>query len=121
MLNAARSAACHLLWRIMQHSATESAVDGLPPGEGTLLPCSFWLLNNYVLQGRASEACAMFDRLIAICNDVGLLSEEYDPRSGRLLGNFAQALSRLSLVNTAMRHSGRSGVVDTSRAVRRYT
>jgi GH15 family glucan-1,4-alpha-glucosidase len=81
---------------------TESGVDGLPHGEGTFLPCSFWLADNYALQGRSAEARALFERLAAIANDVGLLSEEYDPATGRLLGNFPQAFSHVSLINTAL-------------------
>jgi GH15 family glucan-1,4-alpha-glucosidase len=81
---------------------TRSGVDGLPPGEGVFLPCSFWLADNYVLQGRRNEAHALFERLIGLCNDVGLLSEEYDPATKRLVGNFPQAFSHVSLVNTAL-------------------
>jgi GH15 family glucan-1,4-alpha-glucosidase len=83
---------------------TESAdrVDGLPPGEGVFLPCSFWLADVLVQLGRRDEALRMFERLLALRNDLGLLSEEYDPRSNRLLGNFPQAFSHLALVNTAM-------------------
>ncbi len=77
-------------------------VDGLPPGEGTFLPCSFWLADNYALQGRRAEAVAMFDRLAGLANDLGLLSEEYDPSLRRLLGNFPQAFSHVSLINTAL-------------------
>jgi GH15 family glucan-1,4-alpha-glucosidase len=80
---------------------TGSGVDGLPRGEGAFLACSFWLADNYVLQGRVDDARALFERLLALCNDVGLLSEEYEPRSRRLLGNFPQALSHLALINTA--------------------
>jgi GH15 family glucan-1,4-alpha-glucosidase len=76
-------------------------VDGLPPGEGVFLPCTFWLADNYLLQGRREEARQLFERLLAISNDVGLLSEEYDPRSQRLLGNFPQAFTHVSLINTA--------------------
>jgi GH15 family glucan-1,4-alpha-glucosidase len=76
--------------------------DGLPPGEGTFLACSFWLVDNLVLQGRRDEAQAMFDRLLAIRNDVGLLAEEYDPIGRRQLGNFPQAFSHLALVGTAL-------------------
>jgi GH15 family glucan-1,4-alpha-glucosidase len=75
-------------------------VDGLPSGEGTFLACSFWLADNYALQGRVDEARALFERLLAIRNDVGLLAEEYDPRLKRQLGNFPQAFSHVSLVNT---------------------
>jgi GH15 family glucan-1,4-alpha-glucosidase len=80
---------------------TESNVDGLPPGEGVFLPCTAWLADNLALQGRTAEARATFDRLLSVCNDVGLVSEEYDPDAGRLLGNFPQAFSHVSLANTA--------------------
>ncbi|TCV94107.1 GH15 family glucan-1,4-alpha-glucosidase [Luteibacter rhizovicinus] len=80
---------------------TLSGIDGLPPGEGEFLPCSFWLVENYVALGRFDDARELFKRLVALCNDVGLLSEEYDPRSGRLLGNFPQAFSHVALVNAA--------------------
>jgi GH15 family glucan-1,4-alpha-glucosidase len=76
-------------------------VDGLPQGEGMFLACSFWLADNYVLLGRLDEARTLFERLVGLCNDVGLLSEEYDPGLARLVGNFPQALSHVSLVNTA--------------------
>jgi GH15 family glucan-1,4-alpha-glucosidase len=80
---------------------TESTIDGLPPGEGAFLPCSFWLADNYILQGRTEEAEALFERLLALRNDVGLLSEEYDPRARRLAGNFPQAFSHMALIGTA--------------------
>ena len=80
---------------------TMQDVDGLPPGEGAFLPCSFWLADNLALQGRHADARAIFERLLAIRNDVGLLSEEYDPAARRLLGNFPQAFSHMSLINTA--------------------
>jgi GH15 family glucan-1,4-alpha-glucosidase len=80
---------------------TESGADGLPPGEGVFLPCSFWLADVYQLQGRNDEALALFKRLLVLCNDVGLLSEEYDPQTKRLVGNFPQAFSHLELVRTA--------------------
>src|SRR6266536_1115143 len=76
--------------------------DGLPPGEGAFLACSFWLVDAYALTGRVEEAKRMFERLIALANDVGLLSEEYDAREKRLVGNFPQAFSHMALVNTAM-------------------
>jgi GH15 family glucan-1,4-alpha-glucosidase len=76
-------------------------VDGLPPGEGAFLPCTFWLADNYALLGRADDARAVFTRLLDLRNDLGLLSEEYDPTSGRLLGNFPQAFTHVGLVNTA--------------------
>ncbi|MGO4683997.1 glycoside hydrolase family 15 protein [Hyphomicrobium sp. 2TAF46] len=75
--------------------------DGLPPGEGAFLACSFWFVDNLILQGRAAEARKMFERLLALRNDVGLLAEEYDPRARRQMGNFPQAFSHVSLVNTA--------------------
>ncbi|HKU37045.1 MAG TPA: glycoside hydrolase family 15 protein, partial [Polyangiales bacterium] len=81
---------------------TRKNLDGLPPGEGAFLPCSFWLVNNRVMQGRRDEARALFERLLALCNDVGLLSEEYDPTERRQLGNFPQAFSHLALVDAAL-------------------
>jgi GH15 family glucan-1,4-alpha-glucosidase len=81
---------------------TASAVDGLPPGEGAFLACSFWLADNYVLLGRLEEARCLFERLISICNDVGLLAEEYDPKAMRQVGNFPQAFSHIALINTAL-------------------
>ena len=86
----------------------EPGVDGLPPGEGAFLPCTFWLADNYALQGRHAEARRVFERLLAIRNDVGLLSEEYDPVAGRLVGNFPQAFSHIGLVNTAYNLAGDS-------------
>jgi GH15 family glucan-1,4-alpha-glucosidase len=80
---------------------TEHAIDGLPAGEGTFLPCSFWLVDALTLDGRHDEATELFDRLLGVRNDVGLLAEEYDPRARRLLGNFPQAFSHLALVNSA--------------------
>jgi GH15 family glucan-1,4-alpha-glucosidase len=78
-----------------------SAVDGLSGDEGAFLACSFWMVDNYVLQHRIDEARALFERLLSLRNDVGLLSEEYDPRECRQLGNFPQAFSHLALVNSA--------------------
>jgi GH15 family glucan-1,4-alpha-glucosidase len=77
------------------------AVDGLPAGEGTFLACSFWLADNLALLGRHDQARELFERLLDLRNDVGLLAEEYDPKTGRLLGNFPQAFSHVALVNTA--------------------
>ncbi len=82
---------------------TQSGVDGLPPGEGAFLACSFWLVENYIQQGRMGEADALFKNLLAIRNDLGLLAEEYDPRARRQLGNFPQAFSHIGLINTAVR------------------
>jgi GH15 family glucan-1,4-alpha-glucosidase len=81
--------------------ATVPEVDGLPPGEGAFLPCSFWLADNLALQGRIGEARSLFERLLGVANDVGLLAEEYDPRTRRQLGNFPQAMTHMALVNTA--------------------
>lgn len=81
--------------------ATDSGVDALPAGEGAFLPCSFWLADCYVLTGRRDAGAALFERLLSLCNDVGLLAEEYDPRAKRMLGNFPQALTHMALVNTA--------------------
>jgi GH15 family glucan-1,4-alpha-glucosidase len=80
---------------------TESGTDGLPPGEGLFLACSFWLVDAYVMLGRRDEAVALFERLLALRNDLGLLSEQYEPVSRRLVGNFPQAFSHLALVNSA--------------------
>jgi GH15 family glucan-1,4-alpha-glucosidase len=81
---------------------THQHVDGLPPGEGVFLACSFWYVDNLVLQGREEEARAMFARLLDLRNDVGLLAEEYDPDGCCQLGNFPQAFSHLALVNAAL-------------------
>jgi GH15 family glucan-1,4-alpha-glucosidase len=87
-------------------------VDGLTGGEGAFLPCTFWLADNMVMQGRLDEARALFERLLGLCNDVGLISEEYDPASRRLLGNFPQAFTHIGLVNTALNLSARPGPCD---------
>ncbi len=80
---------------------TADTRDGLPPGEGVFLACSFWLADSLLATGRREEAQQLFERLLALRNDVGLLSEEYDPQTKRLVGNFPQALSHIALVNTA--------------------
>ena len=77
------------------------ADDGLDGTEGVFLPCSFWLVDNYALAGRRTDACALFERLAGIANDVGLLAEEYDPRTKRQLGNFPQAFTHVALINSA--------------------
>jgi GH15 family glucan-1,4-alpha-glucosidase len=82
-------------------TAADGSVDGLPAGEGAFLACTFWLADNYALVGRVDEARALFERLLSLRNDVGLLAEEYDPALGRLTGNFPQAFSHVPLVNTA--------------------
>jgi GH15 family glucan-1,4-alpha-glucosidase len=78
-----------------------ASVDGLPPGEGAFLACTFWLAQNYALMGRRDEARDVFERLLGLCNDVGLLSEEYDTKAERLVGNFPQAFSHVPLIDTA--------------------
>ena len=93
----------------VQRYETDAGVDGLPAGEGVFLPCSFWLADNLALMGRMDDARALYERLIGLCNDVGLLSEEFDPGSGRMLGNFPQAMSHVALVNTASNLSGTIG------------
>ena len=86
---------------LVRRYRTHEGVDGLPAGEGVFLPCSFWLVDCYELLGRHDEAHALFDRLVGLANDVGLLAEEYDPEAKRLLGNFPQAFTHLALVNSA--------------------
>ena len=82
---------------------TEETRDGLPVGEGAFLPCSFWYVDNLVLLGRLDEAEARFNELAGICNDVGLIAEEYDPHERRMLGNFPQLFTHVALVNTGLR------------------
>nr|WP_314581249.1 glycoside hydrolase family 15 protein [uncultured Pseudomonas sp.] len=81
---------------------SERSTDGVSGSEGTFLVCSFWLADVYVLQGRDQEASDLFDRLCGLCNDVGLLAEQYDPQAGRMLGNFPQAFSHIGIINTAL-------------------
>jgi GH15 family glucan-1,4-alpha-glucosidase len=81
---------------------THEALDGLPPGEGAFLACSFWLADALCMLGRRDEARALFERVAGLANDAGLLAEQYDPASQRFLGNFPQAFSHVGLVNTAM-------------------
>jgi GH15 family glucan-1,4-alpha-glucosidase len=88
---------------------TDDVEDGLPAGEGAFLACSFWLVDNYVLQGRYVEARRLFDRLLSRCNDVGLLGEEFDPSTGRMLGNFPQAYSHVGVINSALNLSRELG------------
>ena len=87
---------------LVQRYRTQETLDGLPAGEGVFLACSFWLVDNLRLQGRVPEARTLFDRLLGLANDVGLLAEEYDPATGSLLGNFPQAFSHVALVNSAL-------------------
>jgi GH15 family glucan-1,4-alpha-glucosidase len=86
---------------VLRYRPQETRVDGLPGGEGVFLPCSFWLANCWHLLGRKKEARELFERLLDVRNDVGLLSEEYDPREKRQLGNFPQAFSHVALVTCA--------------------
>jgi GH15 family glucan-1,4-alpha-glucosidase len=94
------------------HPETSTDVDGLPPGEGSFLPCSFWLVDCLHLMGREKEAREMFQRLLKVCTPLGLLSEEYDTDARRLIGNFPQAFSHISLINTARNLSPREGPAD---------
>jgi GH15 family glucan-1,4-alpha-glucosidase len=86
---------------LVRRYATRRDVDGLPPSEGVFLPCSFWFADALALCGARAKAERMFRRLLALRNDVGLLAEEYDPGTRRLLGNFPQALTHVALINTA--------------------
>ncbi|WP_425432486.1 glycoside hydrolase family 15 protein [Granulicella rosea] len=90
---------------VMRYNTRKSS-DGLPPGEGVFLACSFWLVTNLWLTGRQDDANKLFERLVELSNDVGLLSEEYDPKAKRMLGNFPQALSHIALVHAAFAMSG---------------
>jgi GH15 family glucan-1,4-alpha-glucosidase len=85
---------------------TKKTKDGLSGGEGAFLACSFWMVTSLWLMGRKVDAKAMFERLLALRNDVGLLSEEYDPVGRRMVGNFPQALSHIALLHAAFAMSG---------------
>jgi GH15 family glucan-1,4-alpha-glucosidase len=87
---------------LVQRYETQTGVDGLPPGEGAFLACSFWLVDNYVRMGRRRQALRLFNKLKRLGNDVGLYAEEYDPEARRMLGNFPQAFSHVALINTAL-------------------
>jgi GH15 family glucan-1,4-alpha-glucosidase len=91
---------------VRRYGEESGDVDGLPPGEGAFLACTFWLADALALDGRGAVARQLFERLLALRNDVGLLAEEYDPRARRLMGNFPQAFSHFALVNTARRLAG---------------
>jgi GH15 family glucan-1,4-alpha-glucosidase len=86
---------------VMRYIPDEAAADGLPPGEGAFLACSFWLVNALAMIGHRDEARELFERLLSLRNDVGLFSEEYDAAHGRLIGNFPQAFTHLALVSSA--------------------
>jgi GH15 family glucan-1,4-alpha-glucosidase len=86
---------------LVRRYSTEEVVDGLPPGEGTFIACSYWLVDNLALLGRRDEARALFEHLLTLRNDLGLLAEEYDPVERRQLGNFPQAFSHVGLINSA--------------------
>jgi GH15 family glucan-1,4-alpha-glucosidase len=91
---------------LVQRYNTEASRDGLPPGEGMFLACSFWLADNFAYQGRMDEAHALFERLLGLANDLGLLAEEYSPELKRQLGNFPQAFTHIAVVNTAFSIAG---------------
>jgi len=93
--------------RYKTHDA--NPVDGLSGREGAFLPCSFWLVDALVMLGRMDQARELFERLLGVQNDLGLLAEEYDPREGRLLGNFPQAFTHVGLVNSAYNLSNHAG------------
>jgi GH15 family glucan-1,4-alpha-glucosidase len=86
---------------VMRYIPDEHAADGLPPGEGAFLACSFWLVTDLAMLGRRTEALALFERLVALRNDLGLFSEEYDQAHRRLIGNFPQAFTHLALIASA--------------------
>jgi GH15 family glucan-1,4-alpha-glucosidase len=92
---------------------TRPEVDGLPPGEGAFLACTFWLADNLALLGRHDDARQLFERLLELRNDVGLLSEQYDASSHRLVGNFPQAFSHVGLINTACNLSRPGGPAES--------
>lgn len=87
---------------VLRYAEDSQAVDGLPPGEGTFLPLSFLYADNLALSGQIDRAQSMFERLLGLANDIGLFAEEYEPRIGRMLGNFPQALTHVAVVNTAV-------------------
>jgi GH15 family glucan-1,4-alpha-glucosidase len=87
---------------LVRRYETDTGVDGLPPGEGAFLACSFWLADNYALMRRRPEAMRLCGRLRRLANDLGLYAEEYDPDAKRMLGNFPQAFSHVALINTAL-------------------
>lgn len=94
---------------ISRYVEREEDIDGLSGGEGAFLPCSFWMVDNLWMTGRRDQANALFDKLVGVSNDVGLYAEEYDPSTGRLLGNFPQAFTHVSMINTALNLAGAVG------------
>ncbi|HVT44329.1 MAG TPA: glycoside hydrolase family 15 protein [Thermoanaerobaculia bacterium] len=94
---------------LIKRYQTTPEIDGLPPGEGGFLLCTFWLADVLALQGKVEEATEIFERLLSMRNDVGLLSEQYDPITRRQLGNFPQAFSHVGLINTARNLQRRGG------------
>jgi GH15 family glucan-1,4-alpha-glucosidase len=99
----------------VQRYQSKEQIDGLPPGEGAFVACTFWLADNYVLQGRRPDARQLFERLLGLCNDLGLLAEQYDPASHRQLGNFPQAFSHVMLINTARNLAREEGPAEERR------
>ena len=95
--------------QIAEPPRDSASVDGLPAGEGAFLACSFWLADAYALLDRLDDAHRLFERLLGLRNDVGLLSEEYDPKARRLVGNFPQAFSHIGLINTATNLTRKEG------------
>jgi GH15 family glucan-1,4-alpha-glucosidase len=98
-----------LVRRYQLSADAQSAVDGLPGTEGAFLACSFWLADALHMTGRYDEAAGLFERLLGLRNDLGLLSEEYDPRYGRLVGNTPQAFSHVPLIQTALNLGNHAG------------
>jgi GH15 family glucan-1,4-alpha-glucosidase len=96
---------------VLRYSTEDQDTDGLPPGEGAFLACTFWLVSVYALMGRAADARALFERLLALRSDLGLLAEEYDPHARRQVGNFPQAFSHLTLITAAVNLAAMSAKV----------
>jgi GH15 family glucan-1,4-alpha-glucosidase len=106
-----------LMWNgFVQRYVTKEHIDGLPPGEGVFLACTFWLADNYALQGRREDAVGIFERLLSLRNDLGLLAEQYDPAEKRQLGNFPQAFSHVMLINTARNLAAERGPAEERQA-----
>ena len=95
---------------LVQRYNTARSKDGMKPGEGMFLACSFWMVTNLKFIGRDADAQQLFDRLLTLANDVGLLSEEYDVKQQRLVGNFPQALSHIALLGAAYHLHGADSV-----------